>query len=95
MLTTGHTRDGWVVKEAALGTRLTVLLADPLEPGGRTSAVLVGGHHGTWLPLDRARELRLANASLRPLGAAVGAGVGAALPVSTCGLVETRGSSTT
>lgn len=89
MLTTAHARDGWVVQEAAIGTPLTVVLDDPLEPGGRTSAVLVGGYHGAWLPLDAARDLRLANADLRPLGAAVGAGVVAALPASTCGLVET------
>jgi NADH:ubiquinone oxidoreductase subunit F (NADH-binding) len=48
----------------------------------------VGGYHGAWLSRDQARHLGLSNADLRPLGAAVGAGVLAALPSSRCGLVE-------
>src|SRR5215472_4260037 len=50
---------------------------------------LVGGYHGAWLPAAEAARLPLANAALRPLGAAVGAGVVAALPADRCGLAET------
>jgi NADH:ubiquinone oxidoreductase subunit F (NADH-binding) len=52
-------------------------------------AVLVGGYHGTWIPAVRAAGLTLDNAGLRPAGAAVGAGVIAALPAGRCGLAET------
>ncbi len=89
MLTTVHSRSGWRVSEAALGTPLTTVLGDPLEPAGTTSAILVGGYHGAWLPAAAARDLRLANEDLRPHGAALGAGVLAALPADRCGLVET------
>jgi NADH:ubiquinone oxidoreductase subunit F (NADH-binding) len=51
--------------------------------------VLVGGYHGAWLSAAEAARLPLANAALRPLGAAVGAGVVAALPADRCGLAET------
>ncbi len=89
MLTTIHTVRGRQVLEAPLGEPLTALLQDPLTAGGATGAVLVGGYHGAWLTVDRAREVRMANADLRPLGAAVGAGVLVGLPRSSCGLVET------
>ena len=65
------------------------MLGDPLEPAGTTSAILVGGYHGAWLPAAAARDLRLANEDLRPHGATLGAGVLAALPADRCGLVET------
>jgi NADH:ubiquinone oxidoreductase subunit F (NADH-binding) len=74
------------VVEAELGTPLSALL--PLD-GTATGAVLVGGYHGAWLPARVARDLRLANLSLRQHGATVGAGVLAALPADRCGLVET------
>ena len=89
MLATIHTVRGRQVLEVPLGTPVTTVLVDPLNSGGATGAVLVGGYHGAWLRVDRARDARLANADLRPLGAAVGAGVLAALPRSACGLVET------
>jgi NADH:ubiquinone oxidoreductase subunit F (NADH-binding) len=56
---------------------------------GPVQAVLVGGYHGAWLSAAEAAGLPLANAALRPLGAAVGAGVLAALPADRCGLAET------
>jgi NADH:ubiquinone oxidoreductase subunit F (NADH-binding) len=52
-------------------------------------AVLVGGYHGTWLPAAAAREVTLERESLATVGAALGAGVLAALPASRCGLRET------
>jgi NADH:ubiquinone oxidoreductase subunit F (NADH-binding) len=56
---------------------------------GPVQAVLAGGYHGAWLPAAEAARLPLADAALRPLGAAVGAGVLAALPADRCGLAET------
>jgi NADH:ubiquinone oxidoreductase subunit F (NADH-binding) len=70
--------------EAALGTRLSNLL-----DLSHASAVLIGGYHGAWLPAEVAAGLALSNASLRPHGASVGAGVLAALPARRCGLKET------
>jgi NADH:ubiquinone oxidoreductase subunit F (NADH-binding) len=90
--------------EVPLGTSLAGLLGPdgmlgPAEAGaagpcvpsafGPVQAVLVGGYHGAWLPAGQAAALPLANAALRPLGAAVGAGVLAALPADRCGLAET------
>ncbi|HEY6277570.1 MAG TPA: NADH-ubiquinone oxidoreductase-F iron-sulfur binding region domain-containing protein [Streptosporangiaceae bacterium] len=84
MLATLHQADGRVeVAETELGTPIADLLARP------TQAVLVGGYHGAWIPGGLAERLPLANAALRPLGAAVGAGVLAALPPGRCGLAET------
>ena len=51
-------------------------------------AWLVGGYHGTWLPMPDAAGITLDNASLRRFGAAAGAGVLAALPSGRCGLTE-------
>ncbi len=101
MLVTLHLADGRTsVTEVPLGIGLADLLglAVPGGPAGASvpsaagpavQAVLVGGYHGAWLPAARAARLPLANAALRPLGAAVGAGVVAALPASRCGLTET------
>ena len=84
MLATLHQADGRTgVVETTLGTPIADLLRLPAQ------AVLVGGYHGAWLPGAQAELLPLANAALRPLGAAVGAGVLAALPADRCGLAET------
>jgi NADH:ubiquinone oxidoreductase subunit F (NADH-binding) len=53
-----------------------------------SQAVLIGGYHGTWLPMSQAAALTLDNATLNQRGAAVGAGVIAALPADRCGLAE-------
>ena len=101
MLATLHLADGRTnVTEVPLGIGLADLLGlDPATAGpggdivpsvgGPVRAVLVGGYHGAWLPAAEAARLPLANAALRPLGAAVGAGVVAALPADRCGLAET------
>jgi NADH:ubiquinone oxidoreductase subunit F (NADH-binding) len=73
------------VTEVAIGTRISRLLKLDELPA---RAVLVGGYHGAWLTPEQAGRLTLSNADLRPLGAAVGAGVLAALPTDRCGLVE-------
>ncbi|HCU91794.1 MAG TPA: NADH-quinone oxidoreductase subunit E [Actinobacteria bacterium] len=86
MLTTLHYADGSRnVVEVPLGIPIT----DLLRLDGQVQAVLAGGYHGTWLPAAQAAQLPLANAALRPLGAAVGAGVLAALPAGRCGVAET------
>ena len=93
MLATLHQASGRTdVVETTLGTPLRQLLALPDAAGtaaAAAGAVLVGGYHGAWLTVAEARELTLSNADLRPAGAAVGAGVLAALPPDRCGLTET------
>jgi NADH:ubiquinone oxidoreductase subunit F (NADH-binding) len=85
MLTTIYRPDGKArVHEVAIGTPLRTLLGD----GAEVQAWLVGGYHGTWLPLPDAAGITLDNASLRRFGAAAGAGVLAALPAGRCGLTE-------
>jgi NADH:ubiquinone oxidoreductase subunit F (NADH-binding) len=95
MLTTVYQPDGRCrVIETEIGTPLNTLLSS----GPQTQAWLVGGYHGTWLPLPQAalltREtltrdaLTLDNATLRKHGAALGAGVLAPLPSDRCGLAE-------
>ena len=77
MLTTIYRPDAKAhVREAAIGTPLRALLGD----GAGVQAWLVGGYHGTWLPMPDAAGITLDNASLRRFGAAAGAGVLAALP---------------
>jgi NADH:ubiquinone oxidoreductase subunit F (NADH-binding) len=80
-LTDGRPR----VFEVPFGLPLRELLGDT----SRAGAVLLGGYHGTWLPVERALRLRLDNESLKPAGATVGAGIVATLPADRCGLVET------
>jgi NADH:ubiquinone oxidoreductase subunit F (NADH-binding) len=86
MLCTVQEADGrtWVA-EATLGTLIGQLVR--IDAG--VQAVLTGGYHGGWLTAAEARQLPLANASLRPAGTFVGAGVLAALPATACGLAET------
>jgi NADH:ubiquinone oxidoreductase subunit F (NADH-binding) len=86
MLTTVRLADGsGGVVETAIGTPIAELLRLNDQP---TRAVLVGGYHGAWLTPEQGGRLTLSNADLQPLGAAVGAGVLAALPADRCGLVE-------
>lgn len=65
------------VVEAPYGLPLHRLL--PLHG---TSAILIGGYHGTWIPTHEAAQLALSTANL-------GAGVLAALPADRCGPAET------
>jgi NADH:ubiquinone oxidoreductase subunit F (NADH-binding) len=86
MLTTVRLANGsGGVAEAGIGTPIAELLRLREHPA---QAVLVGGYHGAWLSVEQAGRLTLSNADLRPLGAAVGAGVLAALPADRCGIVE-------
>ena len=72
------------VVEAGIGTPLRALLETPDD----AQALLIGGFHGTWLPMPQAAYLTLDNKSLSRYGAALGAGLIAALPADRCGLVE-------
>jgi NADH:ubiquinone oxidoreductase subunit F (NADH-binding) len=86
MLATCWRADGTVeIVETAIGTPLDELLRLGELPA---QAVLVGGYHGTWLTSGCAATLPLANARLRPAGAAAGAGLLAALPHGRCGVTE-------
>jgi NADH:ubiquinone oxidoreductase subunit F (NADH-binding) len=77
------------VCEIAIGTRIGDLLDAAGGPASELTAVLVGGYFGTWIPIADALDVRLSSADLRRVGASLGCGVVAALPVSACPLVET------
>jgi NADH:ubiquinone oxidoreductase subunit F (NADH-binding) len=83
MLATVHTQHGTQIVEAEIGAPLRTLVN--LD---NAQAVLIGGFHGTWLPMPQAATLTLDNATLKTHGAALGAGVIAALPADRCGLAE-------
>jgi NADH:ubiquinone oxidoreductase subunit F (NADH-binding) len=84
MLTTVHAQDSTQIIEAEIGTPLRTLLPAVQD----AQAVLIGGFHGAWLPVDAIGTLTLDNQALKGHGAALGAGVIAALPVYRCGLAE-------
>ena len=87
MLATVHTSDGQArVVETVPGAAIHRLLDLAGKPA---QAVLVGGYHGVWLDHTRASGLPLSNAALATEGAAIGAGVLAALPPDRCGVRET------
>ncbi len=72
------------VVEAEIGTPLRTLMKNDDE----AQALLIGGFHGTWLPMPQAAELTMDNKALSRHGAALGAGLLAALPNDRCGLAE-------
>jgi NADH:ubiquinone oxidoreductase subunit F (NADH-binding) len=76
------------VYEAPYGVPLTSLLAQAGGAASPLQAILVGGYHGAWLPAHALAELAMSRAALGPWGAATGAGVVVALPVTACGLIE-------
>jgi NADH:ubiquinone oxidoreductase subunit F (NADH-binding) len=83
MLATVHTSDSTQVVEAEIGVPLRTLIHQ-----NDAQAVLIGGYHGAWLPIGAIGTLTLNNKALNTHGAAVGAGVIAALPADRCGLAE-------
>ena len=86
MLATIRRADGQPrITEIPLGIPLRDLVGE-MNP---SSAVLIGGYHGTWLTAGQARDLTLDNRSLAQAGARVGAGIVITLPPDRCGLVET------
>jgi NADH:ubiquinone oxidoreductase subunit F (NADH-binding) len=84
MLATVLTTSNTQVIEAEIGAPLRTLI--PAKENAQ--AILIGGFHGTWLPIETANTVTLDNAALNRHGAAVGAGVIAALPADRCGLAE-------
>ncbi|HXQ62753.1 MAG TPA: NADH-ubiquinone oxidoreductase-F iron-sulfur binding region domain-containing protein [Acidimicrobiales bacterium] len=75
------------VYEVELGTPVGAILRQAgLE--GPVGAVLVGGYGGAWLPGHRL-DTAYAPAPLAAAGCAVGAGVLAVIPASSCGIAET------
>jgi NADH:ubiquinone oxidoreductase subunit F (NADH-binding) len=84
MLATVRTDNNEQVVEAEIGVPLRTLL--PAEDTAQ--ALLIGGYHGAWLPISSVNTLTLDNQTLNKHGAAVGAGVIAALPADRCGLAE-------
>jgi NADH:ubiquinone oxidoreductase subunit F (NADH-binding) len=76
------------VSEVDLGTPIREVLQ---RFGGLTAvphALLIGGYFGTWVRARDVLDLPLANAALKPLGAALGARTIAVLPPDACGLEE-------
>jgi NADH:ubiquinone oxidoreductase subunit F (NADH-binding) len=76
------------VYEVPGGTPLPELLEIAGGPIERVRALLVGGYFGAWVN-GAGDRLSLDDASLRPMGAATGAGVLVALGASDCGVAET------
>lgn len=77
------------VYEIAIGTPLAQVLDLGGGPTAPLGALLIGGYFGSWVDPAQAAALPFSAEGLRPLGAGVGAGLVAALPADTCGLVET------
>jgi NADH:ubiquinone oxidoreductase subunit F (NADH-binding) len=75
------------VYEHASGTSLEEIVDAAGGASEPARAMLVGGYFGAWI--TDARGLALDNASLRPRGAAVGAGVVVVLGASSCPVAET------
>jgi NADH:ubiquinone oxidoreductase subunit F (NADH-binding) len=87
MLCTIRRADGTPrITEVPLGTPLRSLVGHGL---GRDGAVLIGGYHGSWVPVAEAVRLTLDNHSLAAAGARVGAGILITPPPDRCGLIET------
>jgi NADH:ubiquinone oxidoreductase subunit F (NADH-binding) len=60
--------------------------------GQRAHAALVGGYHGTWVPVtDLARSVPMTASGLAPFGARPGAGVVLTLEAGHCGVATTAG----
>ncbi|GAA3605421.1 NADH-ubiquinone oxidoreductase-F iron-sulfur binding region domain-containing protein [Kineosporia mesophila] len=75
------------VWEAAHGLSLRQILTPAAgRPVQELQAVLIGGYHGTWVPLPVALDAPLSTAGLEQYGAGLGAGVLIPLASTACGL---------
>ena len=83
--------DGVTRRVAEVPTGTTIGAVADRAGVGRdgVAAVLVGGYFGSWLPAAYAWQLPLTHRAMRSAGAALGAGVVAVLPSSSCGVAET------
>jgi NADH:ubiquinone oxidoreductase subunit F (NADH-binding) len=77
------------VVEVPTGTSVGAALALAGADLAASNGVLVGGYFGTWLRPDVAATAPLTHQGMQAVGAALGAGVVAALPATVCGVVET------
>jgi NADH:ubiquinone oxidoreductase subunit F (NADH-binding) len=77
------------VAEVPTGTTIEALADRAGLDLASSPGVLVGGYFGTWLPTAYAAQLPLTHRAMRSAGAALGAGVVAALPADRCGVIET------
>jgi NADH:ubiquinone oxidoreductase subunit F (NADH-binding) len=77
------------VREIAIGTAVSEVLALAGGPDRPLGALLIGGYFGTWAPWPKVASLPFAAAGLSQVGATPAAGLVAALPASSCGLAET------
>ena len=76
------------VAEVPTGTTVGALAERAGVDLASSPGVLIGGYFGSWLPTDYATQLPLTHRAMRSVGAALGAGVVAALPADRCGLTE-------
>jgi NADH:ubiquinone oxidoreductase subunit F (NADH-binding) len=77
------------VHETAVGTPVREVLDLAGGPSQPLRALLIGGYSGSWVNAGTAFDRPFSAAGLAGLGAAVGAGIVAALPEDACGLAET------
>jgi NADH:ubiquinone oxidoreductase subunit F (NADH-binding) len=77
------------VREIELGTPLGEIIGSSGARPQATSAVLLGGYFGRWLPMPGAWDQPLDPAQLRAAGLTFGCGVISVLGSDDCGLVET------
>ena len=77
------------VYETAVGTPVREVLDLAGGPSQPLRALLIGGYSGSWVNAETACDRPFSAAGLADLGAAVGAGMVAALPEDACGLAET------
>lgn len=77
------------VYELATNTTIGAALRHAGGDPARSSALLVGGYFGTWIPASMAEELTFTHAALRARGGSIGCGAVFALPADRCGLAET------
>ena len=85
------TVSGEVRQPGVFEVALATPIADVVDPAGERQpigAVLLGGYGGAWVPGDQL-DTPYATPALRRIGAAVGAGVVAAVSPTTCGVAET------
>jgi NADH:ubiquinone oxidoreductase subunit F (NADH-binding) len=87
LLTVAGDGPGGVVIEAPHGVRI----AEVLQRCGYDDnlPVLIGGYHGTWLPVEEVKRRRLTRADLSDAGATLGAGVILPLDPSACPVLMT------
>jgi len=83
----GAVRDPGVV-EVELGVPIREAIQRAGGLAELPQALLVGGYFGTWMHAHDVLDVALANASLRPLGADLGARTIVVLPQDACGLRE-------